>query len=72
METVKLEMNFQDALEKTFKLSIEDPRADMDESEIQDAMSNIITNNIFDSKGVDLANAKSARFITTSIDEMIF
>lgn len=72
METVKLEMNFQDALEKTFRLSIEDPKADLNETQIQEAMSNIITNNIFDSKGEDLVTMKGARLITTSIEEMEF
>ena len=61
METVKLEMNFADALEKLFKLSIEDPKADLDEAQIQEAMGDIITNNIFDSKGVDLVTARGAR-----------
>lgn len=72
METVKLEMNFADALEKLFKLSIEDPKADLDEAQIQEAMGDIITNNIFDSKGVDLVTARGARLITTNIDEMEF
>ena len=72
METVKLEMNFGDALEKVFKLSIEDPRADLDQVQIQEAMSNIISSNIFDSKGADLVAVNGARIITTSINEMEF
>lgn len=72
METVKLEMSFGDALEKTFKLRLEDPKEDLDSFQIQEAMTNIITQNIFDSNGENLTTAKGARLITTSIQEMEF
>lgn len=72
MEKVKLEMSFQDGGDKTFRLSLEDPKEDLDEVQIQEAMANIITQNIFDSNGEDLVNPKSARIITTNIEEMEF
>lgn len=72
METVKLEMNFQDGLEKTFRLILEEPRSDLNQTQIQEAMTDIITNNIFDSKGQDLVLAKGARIITTNVDLMEF
>lgn len=72
MDTVKLEMNFRDALDKNFRLSIEDPKEELDETQIEETMTNIITQNIFDSNGVDLITAKGARLITTNIEEMEF
>lgn len=72
MESVKLELSFQDGADKTFKLSIEDPKDDLDEIQIQEAMTNIIDSNIFDSKGEDLMDSKGARIITTSIEELVF
>lgn len=72
MENVKLELGFLDKGNKKFKISIDDPRENLEREDIQEAMSNLIENNIFISNGMDLAELDVARIIRTSIEEMEF
>ncbi|MDR7869639.1 MAG: DUF2922 domain-containing protein [Tissierellaceae bacterium] len=72
MDNKKLEMDFIDGTNKRFRLSIEDPKEDLDPIVIEAAMDEILTNNIFVSNGVDLVSTEAARIITTTVDEMEF
>ena len=72
MDKKKLEMDFIDGLNKRFRLSIDDPKEDIDAIMIEAAMDEILSNNIFESNGVDLVEAQAARIITTTVDEMEF
>lgn len=72
MDKTKLEMIFTDEINKTMKISIDNPRVDLGDLEIEEAMEDILTYNIFLSNDVDLTGKKGARFITTSIRDLEF
>ena len=72
MEKKKLEMDFLDELNKKFRLSIDDPKEDVDRIQIQAAMEEILAHNVFVSNGVDLVDLNAARIIRTIVDEMEF
>ena len=60
METKKLYLEFTDTADNTFKVIVDDPRVDIDETTIRTNMDAIITANVFDSKGHSLAAVKGA------------
>ena len=60
MESKKLYLEFLDTAENTFKVVVDDPKADIDETTIRTNMDAIITANAFDSKGHSLATVKAA------------
>lgn len=68
----KLEMDFIDETNKRFRLSIDDPKEDLDVLQVETAMDTVIANNIFVSDGVDLIGYDAARIITTTVEEMEF
>ena len=70
MANVKLEMDFLDALNKNYKISINDPRSDLTDVEVFAAMDQLLTANVFKSNNGDLIEKVSARVVTTSIEEM--
>lgn len=72
MEVVKLEMDFLDELNKVTKITLDDPRDDLLPSEIQAAMDNIISENVFKSRNGEFTVADKARLVTTNISEMEF
>lgn len=71
MDSTKLEMVFINQGGNTSKLVIDAPRTDLTETEVQQAMENIITKNIFNSPGGDLVAINSARVITTNVSDII-
>lgn len=70
MEKVRLEMNFLDEQSKNFKISIEDPKKDLEGAQIKDAMEGILEHDIFLSNGVRLTGLDGARFVRTSIEDI--
>jgi len=70
METKKLEMEFLNEAGKKFVISIEQPREDLTEMEVSQAMNSIITNNIFTSSMLDLVEVSDARIVTTTVDKL--
>ena len=60
METKKLYLEFYDTAENTFKVIVDDPKADIDETTITYNMNAMITANVFDSKGHSLDAIKGA------------
>lgn len=72
MENKKLEMDFIDELNKRFRLSIDDPKEDLETIQVEAAMDEILSHNIFTSNGVDLVSYNAARVITTVVEEMEF
>lgn len=72
MDKTRLEMDFLDALNKTTRITLDDPRADLLPTEIQEAMDSIITHNIFASKAGDFVAIGGARVVITSVNEMEF
>ncbi|CEH34391.1 DUF2922 domain-containing protein [Romboutsia lituseburensis] len=61
----KLVMNFKTVLGKKVALSVDNPREDLNESEIKTAMENILAKNIFTSNGDDLVAFVDAKVVET-------
>ena len=71
MEKSKLEMEFKDEMGKKFTISIDDPREDLTEMEVRAAMNEIVNRNIFFTAAGDVVATEGARFITTTIEELV-
>ena len=70
METaLKLIMTFKSQVDKAINLTIDDPKEDLTESEIIDAMNLIIEKNIFAQDNVDLKEAVKAKVVQTDTTE---
>ena len=71
MKTV-LELEFEDAYGKTFKLKVANPSPDLEELQIYSVMDTIIEKNAFVSNNTNLQRASAARIIKTTIESMEF
>lgn len=65
----KLVMTFLNTLGKKVSLFVTDPREDLTEEEIKNAMDVIIEKNIFESNGVDIVASVDARIVQTETTE---
>jgi len=61
----RLIMTFKTTDEKSVSLSIDDPREDLAEEEIKNAMNLVVSSDIFAPGGADIAKAVSAKVVTT-------
>lgn len=68
METKKLEMIFLNDLGKNFTLSVDEPRYDLEKTEIEKAMEDIIGIDVFEQ---NLVSVGKARFITKTVEDII-
>ena len=66
METKVLYMTFKNFLGNKFSLAVNDPRADIEEQDIIDAMNRIVELNILQPKGYDLTETVSAKIVESS------
>ena len=67
-----LELDFLDGVDKKFKLSVNDPKEDLEEMQVEAAMAEILEKNIFISNNGDLVKSVGARVITTTVESMEF
>lgn len=67
-----LELDFLDGVDKKFKLSVTDPKTDLEEIQVEAAMAEILEKNIFISNNSDLVKSVGARVITTTVENMEF
>lgn len=65
----KLVMTFLNTLGKKVRLFVTDPREDLKEEEIKNAMDVIIEKNIFEHNGVDIVASVDARIVQTETTE---
>lgn len=72
MEKTRLEMDFLDEDGKRFRISLNDPKEDLDRVQIENAMNSVIEHNIFDSNDGDLIALDAARIVTTTSEEIDF
>lgn len=72
MIKTSLELDFLDAADKKFKLSLLDPKEDLEEIEIESAMDTILEKNIFLSNNTDLVKSVGARIIKTTVNIIEF
>lgn len=69
MDEKKLIMTFKNTLGNSFSITIDDPREDLEEQNIIDAMNLIKSKNIFQPKGYDIAECISAKVVNSTTTE---
>ena len=69
MDEKKLIMTFKNTLGNSFSITIDDPREDLEEQNIIDAMNLIKTKNIFQPKGYDIAECISTKVVDSTTTE---
>lgn len=67
--TKKLLMSFMTTSGKRVSISVDDPREDLTEEEIETAMSMIVSKNIFKPSGENLVSLVEAKVIDTNTTE---
>ena len=69
MDERKLIMTFKNTLGNSFSITIDDPREDIEETDIINAMNLIKEKNIFQQKGYDIAECVSAKVVDSTTTE---
>ena len=64
-QTKRLVMTFKTTDDKKVSLSVDNPREDITESEIKDAMDLVVSKNIFAPNGDDIVQAVEAKVVVT-------
>ena len=64
-QTKRLVMTFKTTDDKKVSLSVDNPREDITESEIKDAMDLVVSKNIFVPNGADIVSAVEAKVVVT-------
>ena len=64
-QTKRLLMTFKTSDDKKVSLSVDNPREDITESEIKDAMDLVVSKNIFAPNGADIVSAIEAKVVVT-------
>ncbi len=72
MEKRKLIMQFLDAANKAYSISVDNPREDLTQEEIHQAMTNLVGLDTFVSRNGLLATPNKANIVTTSTTEIEF
>ena len=65
----KLVMVFGTNKEKNVSLSVDNPKASLNETQIKSAMETIVAQNIFAPNGEDLVKCVEAKIVTTNTNE---
>lgn len=66
MDEIKLLMVFKNTLGNSFTITVDDPRDDLQEQDIIDAMNLIKDKNIFQPRGYDIAECISAKVVNST------
>ena len=69
MDERKLIMTFKNTLGNSFSITIDDPRENIEETDIINAMNLIKDKNIFQPKGYDIAECVSAKVVDSTTTE---
>ena len=69
MDERKLIMSVKNTLGNSFSITIDDPRKDIEETDIINAMNLIKDKNIFQPKGYDIAECVSAKVVDSTTTE---
>ena len=64
-QTKRLVMTFKTTDDKKVSLSVDNPREDITESEIKDAIDLVVSKNIFAPNGADIVSAVEAKVVVT-------
>lgn len=68
----KLQLDFVDGLNKSMRISLDDPKDDLAAADIEMAMNSVISHNAIGTDGVDIVGIDGARIVTTSVEEIEF
>ena len=68
-QTKRLVMTFKTTDDKKVSLSVDNPREDITESEIKDAMDLVVSKNIFAPNGADIVSGVEAKVVVTDTTE---
>ena len=68
-QTKRLLMTFKTTDDKKVSLSVDNPREDITESEIKDAMDLVVSKNIFAPNGGDIVSVVDAKVVVTDTTE---
>ncbi len=71
MEERVLTMTFKTGLGRNFRITLDDPRTDIDSADVQAAMELILAKDIFNVEG-GLAEIEAASIITTQENPIVF
>ncbi len=66
-----LQLNFSTATGKNVMLTVDEPREDLTAPEIEAAMQEIITSDVFEVDGSPLETAKNARIVERNVTEVV-
>jgi hypothetical protein len=69
-KTQKLEMVFKDSEGSNSKISVDDPKPDLTEETVKNAMTEIIASDVFETNNGDLKLVVGASIVTTTEDEV--
>lgn len=69
MPEKRLEMTFKNQADGRARISIDNPREDLNDIEIKAVMDNIVAKNLFNTSGGDLVAVVGARIVTTDVQE---
>ena len=70
MVTSRLVMTFNTSLGKKVSISVDNPRADLMESEVGATMDMIVSRNIFNTNNGDIVATDSAKIVTTDVQAL--
>lgn len=65
-----LEMLFDTAQGKKFTISVDEPRADLTEAEVDSGMQALLASNVFYVDGANLVSAYQARIVERTVTEL--
>lgn len=71
METQILELAFLNEDNKKLTISVDEPKSDLKEIEVTEAMNSIIANDIFTLSGSNIIKIENARIVTKTIRDII-
>ncbi|QNO14483.1 DUF2922 domain-containing protein [Alkalicella caledoniensis] len=71
MPTTTLQMIFKNAQGRNVTISVADPIEPMDSNQVQQAMEEIISKDVFTSPGGDLVEVVAARLVARQVTEII-
>lgn len=72
MEKIKLEMNFKDVEGKNFRLSVDEPKADLDPNSIKEVCDLILQEKVFRTERGYLQKLAEVNKVTTTTEEIVF
>lgn len=68
----RLQLDFLDELNKSLRISLDDPKEDLLPTDIEQAMNTVVSHNAIGGNSADIVGISGARIITTTTEEIEF